>query len=291
VHPNPNHTVMFGVEMEFESDIDPLIGVLLNDEMLPSRGKHDYHCGCEHCQFETGYDIKAQRDSSCGGEIITRPYTFGEWQAFKELTDHIQMRAAQVGIEPGPEAGVHVHVTPPSGVTAKGKAFSAFYLWQRELEQLAAGRERNIREFNTPVGPMPDDGEFRYGGATFSLWMNQQSVTVDSLPEHLKINNDIRKSFYSFHHEYADRHSYLNTRTGHNTWEYRLWNSSRAAWRLRGYVAWSVALADPNVADEMLSTSPDLRTLGSIFLNHGHTLAGGSVNRQARWVTSLGGSR
>jgi hypothetical protein len=285
MHPNPRHEVKFGVEMEFQDEVEPLISLLYDDAMIPSPRKHDYHCGCDHCLFETGYNIKVQRDSSCGGEVITRPYTFREWEEFKELTDHIQLRAVQADVKAGYDAGVHVHVTPPSTLTGKAKAFSAFYLWQDELMKLAQGKDAYVREFNQMIGQT--DQVYAPGRSMFALWLNQESITVESLAEHLRTNVDIRRSFYQNHNEYADRHTTLNTNTGHHTWEYRLWNSSRAAWRLRGYVAWSVALADPAVATEMLNVTPELRKLGSIFLNHGHALAGASLNRQARWASTL----
>ncbi len=289
MHPNPRHDVLFGVEMEFQDDIEPLTTILCDDGILPSPRKHEYHCGCEHCAFDTGYDLKAQRDGSCGGELITRPFAYSEWNVFKQLTDHIQLRSIQTKVRVGLEAGVHVHVTPPRLRDGKGAAFAAFYLWQQELLKLAQGRERHVREFNGLVGPQPADTNIDppYGRPLFSLWMNQEAVTIESLAANLRTNSTLRRSLYDYHNEYADRHSTLNTRTGHGTWEYRLWNSSQAAWRIRAYVSWSVALADGNVATEMLNTEPELRKLGSIFLNHGHVVAGASVNRQARILPML----
>lgn len=276
MHPCPTvRDRTFGIELEFEDDIDPLIRMLHADGALPEPRRHGYHCTCSSCRWDNRYTIKAQHDSSCGGEIITKPFNVQtEWDQFVELTNYLQASVIEAGVDAGLRAGSHVHVRTPVN---HYDAYAAFVLWHEHLVALAQGRWSSMRQGNNTLIT---------GTPAFNSWVRYVGGSVAQADAELRTNEHQRRSLYIDVARPMDRHSTLNVNTSTGcTWEYRLWNSTKLAWRMRAYVAWSLALSDTWITAEMLTVAPrqrDLKTLGNIFLNNHHPLAAASLNRQLR---------
>lgn len=274
----------FGIELEFDDDINPLLSILAEDGALPDRERHRYHCDCRTCRWESSntYAIKAQRDSSCGGEIITKPFFTSNWEQFHELTNYMETAVLQAGVDAGPRAGSHVHVNIPPRPEDRSNAYAAFLMWHEHVVALAQGRFTSLR---------PGNNDLVNATPRFNEWVRLVGSNMSDIDSRLMTSVDIRHSLYRDVARIADRHSTLSVTTSTGaTWEYRVWNSTCAAWRMRAYVTWSLALSDPDVVSEMLTIPAEERSierLGRIFLNHGHTMAAGYLNRQMKYVNKI----
>lgn len=237
-------TVRWGLEVEFGSGARQVAQRLFSAGLSACNYLHEYHCRCEHCDI-TGrrghvngiMPFHAQADSSCSGEIISRPLRFsevytdglgGRWKA-EDFLAKLAQAAVDIDAEPDESAGVHVHISVEDiqgPRLSRGSAVVAFYLWEPFLVRLASGRFARQRQNNASMRQTCLDNGFRLPTAYLS-------------PTH-------RRNFADLWND-QDRHSNLCTNTRHNTWEFRLWNSTRSAKRLEMYVRVSLALMTPDV--------------------------------------------
>lgn len=273
----------FGVEFEFHTDTDDLTRWLYNLNLVGSSEKHGYHCDCNDvCNLRrSGYMFKSQRDSSCGGELITGVFRANNsgWKKYCVLTDLVQLGCIETNTVPGLNAGVHVHVNEPEGQVAKRAAFAAFFKWEPTImAELARGRWTSVRSFNRTMR----EDHYRIIDAadrTGEPWVGTQTA-INAV-----VNNISRPAVSAaLFRQFVDseRHCNLNMQTSYDTWEYRLWNSTRSAWRMRAYVLWSLAISDPDVARDMVHGDPTTTSLGSILLRQGYTLGAAYWNRQLK---------
>lgn len=236
---------------------------------------HGYHCGCEACDFTSdGLPLMVQRDSTCTGEVISRPMQTDGWDRWgysEQLFGQLQQAALDVDAEPGEQAGFHVHVMPLTPQRAVRRSLLAFMLWEPVLTRIAAGRFPAVRQMNRLVRQdvsyprlldwVYDAGNgsqevveridrFRVqnplGGRAVIDWPQavqdaQQQGTIAQLG---RLVHTV--------HTHNDRHSNLNVSTNHGTVEFRLWNSSRSAWRMEMFCQASVALTDEAVTTSLI---------------------------------------
>lgn len=212
-----------------------------------------WHCACDFCQLDSGFLFRAQTDSSCSGEIITRVLHHDPANRLHDahVFAILQEAAVTVDAEPGMNAGMHVHVgADHMNLRAKREAFWAFLRYEPLLQRLAQGRFMQHRSGNNAVRDLCSYALQSYsnsGGSTAEVMAEIEAGDgTDALPcaQETVLNEHLNH----------DRHSNLNLNTGHRTWEYRLWNSTRSAWRMELFTRLSVALVDPGVVAAMNAT-------------------------------------
>lgn len=267
---------------------------------------HGYHCDCEYCEVRPDHDapaLHAQRDSSCNGEFISRILTHGETGhdglGPLDIMAALETAAVEVDAEPGMGSGCHVHVGnrhltrrdefDGRVVNDAGReAFWAYLRWERVLIKLAAGRFQTQRAANYEVLTSVTD----YLRNHYQTGSGIGPATV----AHLEAGDelDVVKAIAYDSHYRSDRHSNLNLRTGKPTWEFRLWNSTRAAWRMELWTRLSVALVDPAVVQTLNEaelvhrvTPAAFERLASYLDNCGHSRAAELVERQSTYARDI----
>ena len=248
----------FGFEAEFNTDITPLVVPLYNGGFATTTEVHPWHCHCDTCDFRRIRAFHFQTDSSCGGEVITRIFD-STGAAFTDACYALQKAAVDHDVEPGQRAGFHVHVeTAHVPAHLRILAFGNFRRWEGTLMGIGGGVVTTNRGFNQSLA-----------NELCEFDMHSDSEAFD------------------YHYD-NDRHSNLCVSTEHGTWEFRLWNSTRSAWRMRLYVQLSrlwLAEADA-IAGIANPRSPydydggSARDLADCLHNLGHFTAAADLRRQ-----------
>src|SRR5205814_1718290 len=101
-------------------------------------------------------------------------------------------------------------------------------------------------------------------------------------------------------HSVSDRHSNLNICPRRvPTWEFRLWNSTRVAWRMEMFAGLSVALMDPAVTIALAELSPPQRfrtaaagvtNIADACITAGHPRVAALLERQAEYLNNRAAS-
>ncbi len=248
---------------------------------------HAWHCNCRSCRFDSEWLFRAQTDSSCSGEIISTILHHDPTHDahVADVFDILQEAAVATDAEPGLRAGLHVHVGMSSRSENKRRFLWAFLRSEPMLQLLAAGRFTSQRSNNTSLQSLLAYGLRDFGGTDRYA---STPETIAAIEEGNSIDSAMRWAMGE--QECADRHSNLNVNTGHGTWEYRLWNSTRSAWRLEMFTRVSVALVDPTVARAMIAAPlpthdvPSVRAFADLLSDCNHTEAGLLVSRQADYA-------
>lgn len=256
----------FGFEAEFgsQSNIQDLVDALARSGLVHDNEVHSYHCECRACDFtRSAYVFRVQSDSSCGGEVISRP--FDNMEEARIFMDMLEKAAIETDSEPGLDAGFHVHVKPNSStIETRATNFFAFGLWEPILREVGAGRFLRLRDMNRVIRSMLNNEVALLVGLDYytdsdCLWL----AAMDHDPE---------AWFSLYEAQYSsDRHTTLNVRTRYDTWEFRLWNSTRAAWRMQMFSELSLALVDTQVTTKLATTRPESpHVLADIIDQAGH---------------------
>jgi hypothetical protein len=250
----------FGFEAEFQTNAASVIAGLHERGRAGDSTLHCYHCDCDNCSFGSEYIFRGQTDSSCSGEIISgvMDWTGTEPEYARAVWTDLQDVAVEVDAEPGPNSGFHVHV----GIGDKTRDELADILWQflrwePVLTRIAGGRWALRRDgMNRTVR----DDLYRalevYGGyqPTTEGLINMENDRPTGFTF-----DELKSQLYE-RHLGNDRHSNLNiAQSSHPTWEFRIWNSTRAAWRMEMYCGLSVALCDNEVVTGLAVLEPPRR--------------------------------
>lgn len=253
--------VTFGFESEWQTN-----AARLNDRLY-ARGQtltevlHPWHCGCEGCDPFQSANFYGQTDSSCSGEIISRVCAFedtnydGQFvERVGSMFDILSEEAYAVDAEPGDRSGFHVHVgVGDLTLDERAQNLAAFVRWESVLLGVSAGAFEDNRGYNTTLtgGSVGDTAADILSAAGLTAWSRGEVIETLLTKATSPVRDRLLEEAITVH-QYADRHSNLNIRTGHGTWEYRLWNSTRAAWRMELFVRLSIALTDPTVTRWMV---------------------------------------
>jgi hypothetical protein len=248
----------FGYELEYASGVRNIIPILRAEGFMRTSEPHDYHCTCGDCQFDgtaetfdsdedryvlTGpADLRCQRDSTADGEFITR--ILDDWNDMRRMTVALTAAASEVGATTSARCGLHVHVDTGLTYLNEGRnnrqrivpaAYLAFERYFTEI--VAPGSSVRKRDMNSTL--MEATRSYvsdAYGNAT--TWMDMGRGQVDDL-----LMQAITR----------DRHVDLNWSRRHNTWEFRVFNATNAAWRIELACRMAVAFVEaaPQLREEI----------------------------------------
>lgn len=200
----------FGFELEVSAGAHNALAHLRDLGLTQHTHYHAYHCGCTECRpSESGPLFKAQEDCTADGEIITRILQYGSADADRAMVG-LSRALLLSGARTSGRVGNHVHVGR-EGMTqgAQRRLMRLFARYERELSEIAAGPHDAMRNYNGNISVDP------------SLWDVEAGV-----------GNRGSRYIMGGHTIAWKEH----------TVEFRLWNSTASAWRLRTHVGLSVAM-------------------------------------------------
>ena len=244
----PDDMPQFGFELEFENNAQALATVLASttaiegeDTIIGDSALHSYHCECGICET---HPFRMQRDSSCSGELISNIFT--SIHDIRPYLHEIQEACFTADAEPGLTAGLHVHVDKGRGASQQSQHEHArrFWQWVRfepAFIRIAFGRFDRLREFNQSTrSQFANFLTYAYGFDEARRIVRHEHDWVAALHELLTSMDEEDRDItlldlYAFSQDW-DRHGNLATRTRHNTWEFRIWNSTRVAWRMELFI-------------------------------------------------------
>lgn len=292
----------FGFEAEFQVNVNPLVYALHRAGFSQATELHPYHCRCEDCDFQVGGVFRGQRDSSCGGEIISHVFTSDYWESALDAMAALERCAVDVDAIPGYDSGFHVHVQKPRTRAARAQAIAAYILWEPVLATIAQGRFPRVRDFNYPLGnAIPDIVANRYEAFAELLDESHDEATLltafstgpdwSILPWLDPSMSERRRTAFfgtvlAYMPIYAGRHCWLSVETSSgNTWEFRLFNSTRVAWRMEMFCRTAVAFVTPDITSALCDVRSDDDITVQGFINrvydHDRRLAD-LIDRQVR---------
>lgn len=253
----------FGFEAEFTGEVGALIRELTSAGLAHQGERlHGYHCDCEPCTDLWNYKFRAQRDSSCGGEIISGLFFDTEegWEVATNAMQVLQEAALEVDAGMSMNCGMHVHLgwapmqrfapanmpgdwAQPERLTMAWLGLEPL-LWEYVAGSVwAAPRGSNERVSAMILGLMHAD---------YSLWEGRRVRLEGELEPMGRTFMDAWKERFLFYARNMswDRHADL-ARAGHGgSYEVRIFNASRTAWRTEMACRLSVALSKADVVEQ-----------------------------------------
>lgn len=224
----------FGFECELASGAVDALNILADKGLARDRRLHSYHCHCEQCDYNSRWAIRGQQDCTADGELITKILTYDSDEAnntIAELANALQVARAGTGTG----VGFHVHVgREDMDQPARLRLYRMFLRYQTDLDELASTSFSRVRDYNTPLslGRWHNDDN-HMGMPDHPVWANDETEASD----HVAGGWLVQKR---------------------NTFEFRLWNSTRAEWRMHLAVGVSVAMVNAAVAG--VSVNLDTKT-------------------------------
>lgn len=288
--------VKFGWEAEFEEGADGITTLLhsLHPRTMGCRELHSYHCNCSVCttmdlDVEYVYPLRAQTDSSCSGEIISKPFI--DMNEARLVMQTIEDTAAFVDAVPGWSAGFHVHVDRPENPFP---SFLEFLRYEEVLVYIARGRFPTIRSMNRWVRNDLIDYLQNVIRNTRELSRKEQTnrtaiaeSAFELIREMPTPNQEMWVGDLYARHRESDRHSNLNLRTRNSTWEFRLFNSTRSAWRMELFCSIALGFCDPVFVDHLASSKVQTESIHQAFLAAGNNRAADLLTKQLNYIGSI----
>jgi hypothetical protein len=232
--------VNFGFELEMRSNAERVVNDLHERGVCAVPHLHNYHCRCGECAYDNNaYLFTAQNDCTVNGEMISKILEYGSdrhYRAVREVTSAMVRHNARVT----GDTGLHVHV-PRDAFSTRRQRRILFRLMARywsELSELAAGGQPTVRGYNQP----PQDPRY----AQYDYYNNRnRDGSRRSIPS---------GPFDWSGTAYPNAGSWLVTKEA--TYEFRLWNATRAEWRVNLAIGLSVAMTKAAL-DRCDTTGPD----------------------------------
>lgn len=198
----------------------------------------------------------------------------------------LQTSAVDVDAEPGYDAGLHVHVE--IGSRSRPLLVWQFIEWEPVLMEIAAGRFHAIRDSNSALTALHTHG-VQWANTTMRLMpSNTARIARETRLEAPAETFDSLSQYVWERHRGSDRHNNLNVRTRYDTWEYRLWNSTRSAWRMELWCWLSLAFADqrllPVLSSATVEAEPSIDLLRQVLFDNRYTEAAVLLDRQRRYM-------
>ncbi len=179
---------------------------------------HQYHCGCSTCESQ-GYLFKAQEDCTAGGEFITRILEYGT-RDVDDACIGISRALLKAGSVVSGNVGNHVHVDRSAFGSGGWRALynDEEKAASRRLMRLFARYERDVWEI--AAGPHADVRGYNGSGCDVSPRLWEPGAQDHGCNYHTGGHTLCWKEY---------------------TVEFRLWNATREAWRIRTHVGISHA--------------------------------------------------
>lgn len=272
----------FGFELEYASHAQAMVAELHANGMMKMDYLHDYHCTCPQCQFvevqtydrhdrviyTQPADLRAQRDSTADGEFISR--VLDDWDHLTTIVDALTEAARNAQATASARCGLHVHVDTSSDQTNTDQRShsrrivpAAYLAFERYFTEIVApGASVRKRDMNSTL--MEATRQFasdQYGAA--ERWMDMGRGAVDDM-----LLQTIGR----------DRHVDLNWSRRHETWEFRCFNSTNAAWRIELACRMAVAFVE---ATPVLRQEVESMVRGSKYWPEGCDSPWGEIIRPA----------
>lgn len=278
----------FGFEAEFHDNVAPLMAGLHARGLTATDEMHSYHCRCEMCDFETGGVFRGQHDSSCGGEVISHVFSTDNMDEAVSAMTSLQAVAVDVDAEPSLAAGFHVHIGNAEfgrDRYALADAMWAYLRWEGWLGTVASGRWPEVRGFNVSNRSILSGcGAYEAGEAGWGSDEWGESGFTFNGPDCIQQAEEefsdaglaqVKRFAYHWIGGDEERHLWLNLQTrNRKTWEFRLWNSTRVAWRMELFSRLSALFLNKDAAPELLATTPNDKAMLSIAGSLDSELAG-----------------
>lgn len=214
----------FGFECELAAGARTALGLLVDDGLASphNRNLHEYHCGCgEVCDYNSPWAIRGQYDCTVDGELITGILDYGSDRA-DTTVEGLSRALLRSRAATGTNAGFHVHVDRTDlDVPAQWRLYRMFVRYQDDLAELASTRFHRVRTYNEPLSVGHD------------FW---SAAAEAESPRYRYVNG-----------------SWLVPKR--ETFEFRLWNSTRAEWRM--HLATGVSVAMVEAANDGLIVTRD----------------------------------
>lgn len=250
--------VTFGFEAEVATPGAGLAAELHRRQLMNADCIHSYHCDCNLCMFtppdERGYidheeceydwrPFRMQRDSSCGGEVISDILTLDDLPILRELQDAM----VDADAEPGEAAGFHVHVGLPMSLNSaefRGRIALCFAAIEPLFLPLAQSAAPFVRGFNRSL---------RSDLARYFLDMvgSYNAYHYFEKVAMAECEHNPRAAYVRLLDQ--DRHQTLSVHP-EETVEFRIWNSTRSAWRMELAIRLSIALTMPEFIDSVFDS-------------------------------------
>lgn len=270
-------TYTFGFEAEYQTNVQEIATLMHRQDLTIDDRLHNYTCDCEGCEvikfdYDTDesdhdhsdiYHLRIKSDSSCDGELISRIWDDPNDNRVRNLWSAIEKAAIAVDTEPGLSSGFHVHVGRSHlDLEKRGRLVVAMTAWEPVLLDIAAGRWPANRNWNmslsnllnrTYTGLVEDFGD--------PLTHSPITTVIDRLRDDSTTAQTKRTVCRTIarEHQEIDRHSSMAFSERYATMEFRLWNSTRSAFRMELWCRLSLMLADPVFVDMLIdSWKPDL---------------------------------
>lgn len=276
----------FGFELEFSGGVLELIHELTERGYANQTGDrlHGYHCDCGYCADLHGIKFRAQRDSSCSGEIISGIFTDGDWPAAVDAMQALQDAALDTDAALSLTCGMHVHIgntdgdeIAPYGQLSMGWLGIEPLLWEHVAGSVWAHRRGDQ---NTLLSKMVVE----------TMQASRFWDRHDVYPTHERdlglLSTSVQEAYVENFRALLDsmawdRHCDLARASHGGIYEMRIFNATRVAWRIEMACRLSVALVDPEVA-EHFATATNRYLFGQIeqlpnrmmALRNGYRLAG-----------------
>lgn len=228
----------FGFELEVAEGANELAAALTREGLSLSHRRHDWHCSCENCSMmfgRRGNWFKVQRDSSCGGEVISSILKWGYDQPVGgrsaqvnplELIDKLTDIMVNEDIPVDDRCGLHVHVGARDLTDPQlGRLYQLMHHYEAILYRLACGRATRHRGYNN--------------GFNYCRPMSGFDNPVESRELAWLKSSQVKSSPIAYN-KYVMANMVPIENLG--TVELRLWEATRSKRRLRMYTKLSVAL-------------------------------------------------
>lgn len=220
--------LMFGMEVELAAGSATLAPILHREGLAAMDRLHHYHCRCDGgCEQTTDRATpwSCQNDSTCDGEFISKPLTWDTSEADSAIEAFaacaLEARARSGYEQGGMQTGNHVHISraPFQETGTERNLVALFARYQTHLIRVACGKNPWVRDYNNGLPESVREEALLGGGDSGQSWRRGSRMS------------DLARYGVG---------SYLYGKS--YTWEFRLWNSTIAEWRLRLHAGLSVAM-------------------------------------------------
>lgn len=264
-------TRLFGMEVELGDGSEQLAERLYAMGLSESDYLHPYHCHCEGCSLGPW----SPQEEHTGGEFVSIPLVWGSDTALHAIEGFGEAcLATRVKVPPlvDDSAGNHVHVSHEGmDEAAKHRLFRLFLRYQDDdLLTLARSWQDHMRNYNLPLSLTS------YGVYLGDGYGTERRTTVEEVH---RLFWEERNTDYRLWPD-AMKGRMLALRD--ETFEFRLWNSTRAAWRLYMHAGLSVAMVTAAIEGEWVEKD-DPRPLLDVLIPYADDLTLTLAHRQLNY--------